>query len=94
MAEPKELAKALMGYGGDFLQSASNAAATNVSMPVDGMAWALRQADVDIPINPVMGSDWMAEKGLTRPVPYSPASILGEASSMFMPLHSAFRKVK
>ena len=85
MADPKELAAALMGHGRDFLQSASNSAASNVSAPVDGLAWALRKAGVPIPSKPFMGSDWMADKGLTRPVAHSPASVLGETASMLAP---------
>lgn len=52
----------------DFLQSASNSAASNVSAPVDGLAWLLRKAGVPVPQNPLLGSDWMAEKGLTKPL--------------------------
>ena len=32
----------------DFLQGASNAAASNVSAPVDGLAWALRKAGINV----------------------------------------------
>lgn len=84
MADPKSLGDALMGYGRDFLQSASNSAASNVSAPVDGLAWALRKAGVPIPAKPFMGSDWMADIGLTQPVPRSPSSVLGETAGMLV----------
>ena len=49
----------------DFLQGASNSAASNVSAPVDGLAWLLRKAGLPIHSNPIGGSDWMAQKGFT-----------------------------
>ena len=50
----------------DFMQGASNAAASTVSAPVDGIAWLLKKAGVPVGV-PVGGSDWMAQKGLTAP---------------------------
>lgn len=73
----------------DFLQSASNAAASNVSAPVDGLAWALRKLGAPIPANPVGGSDWMAEKGLTKPVAQSGYSLAGESMGMIAPMLAA-----
>ncbi len=70
----------------DAMQSASNSAASNVSAPVDGIAWALRKAGVPMPEKPFMGSDWMADKGLTRPVEQSAASLAGETASLLTPL--------
>lgn len=70
----------------DFLQSASNSAASNVSAPVDGLAWLLRKAGVPVPSNPLLGSDWMAEKGLTRPVAQSGASLVGETAGLLAPM--------
>lgn len=69
----------------DFLQSASNSAASNVSAPVDGIAWALRKLGAPMPDKPFMGSDWMAEKGLTRPVEQSVSSLAGETASLLAP---------
>jgi len=73
----------------DFLQSASNSAASNVSAPVDGLAWLLRKAGVPMPQNPLLGSDWMAEKGLTKPVVQSGASLMGETAGMLAPFLAA-----
>jgi len=73
----------------DFLQSASNSAASNVSAPVDGLAWLLRKAGVPMPQNPMLGSDWMAEKGLTKPVAQSGASLMGETAGMLAPFLAA-----
>lgn len=72
----------------DFLQSASNAAASNVSGPVDGIAWLLRKAG--IPVNePVGGSAWMERQGLTRPVQQSAASLAGESVGLLAPIVAA-----
>jgi len=87
----------------DFLQSASNAVASGASVPVDALAWALRKGvgffGGDAPTGktkdflrqlekPVMGSDWMQEKGFTRPIEHgTPSDILGEtAGNLLQPL--------
>ncbi len=75
----------------DFAQSASNSIASNVSAPVDGIAWALRKAGVPVPANPMGGSDWMAQKGLTAPVQQGLAQTLGEAAGMAGPMVAAAR---
>lgn len=62
----------------DLDQSVSNAIAGGVSAPVDLIAWALRKAGVPGLEKPVMGSDWMREKGLTAPVKSQGAAIVGE----------------
>lgn len=72
----------------DFLQSASNTAAGNVSAPVDGIAWLLRKAGVPVD-TPIGGSDWMAQKGLTRPVQQSGASLAGETFGLLAPMVAA-----
>ncbi len=72
----------------DFLQAASNAAASNVSGPVDGLAWLLRKAGLDVG-EPVGGSDWMKRQGLTRDVPQSGASLAGETVGLLGPLAGA-----
>jgi hypothetical protein len=75
------LAKALR----NFAQSASNTVAENVSVPVDAIAWALRKTG--IPVNkPVLGSDWMREKGLTKDVEQGGAQLAGETVGMLSPL--------
>lgn len=70
----------------EFLQGASNAAAGNVSGPVDGIAWLLRRAGLKDLIGdaPVGGSAWMEQQGLTRPA-VGTAGFLGEAAGMSAP---------
>ena len=50
----------------DFLQGASNAAASNISGPVDLFGMGLRGIGVPVPQNAFLGSQWMRERGLTR----------------------------
>ena len=73
----------------DFLQSASNSVAGNVSAPVDGLAWMLRKLGAPIPSNPVGGSDWMEQKGLTKPVKQSGYSLAGETAGLISPMLAA-----
>ena len=70
----------------DFLQSASNSAASNVSAPVDAIAWLLRKTGVPVPANPLMGSDWMAQRGFTLPVQQNASSLAGETAGMVGPM--------
>jgi len=79
----------LMGLLADGLQGASNAAASNVSMPVDALAWALRKAGVPVGDAPIGGSDWMAQKGLTRQPENRMAGLLGESIGGVAPLLAA-----
>src|SRR5574343_617118 len=63
----------------DLDQAVSNAIASGVSAPVDILAWLLRKSG--LPGNyekPVMGSDWMREKGLTKEVRPGGAQVVGE----------------
>lgn len=69
----------------DFLQSASNAAASNVSGPIDGLAWLLRKAGLPVPEDSVGSSAWMEKKGLTKPVQQGAASLLGETAGLLGP---------
>ena len=62
----------------DLDQSVSNAIAGGVSAPIDLIAWALRKAGVPGVEKPVLGSDWMREKGLTRTVQQGPGQVVGE----------------
>lgn len=73
----------------DFLQGASNSAASNVSAPVDGIAWLLRKAGLPIPQNPVGGSDWMTQQGLTRYPQNRNMGLLGEAIGGVAPMLAA-----
>jgi hypothetical protein len=70
----------------DFAQGASNSAATNLSVPVDALAWLLRKGGMNIPNNPVGGSDWMAEKGLTPQPKNKLAGLLGDVAGFAAPL--------
>ena len=73
----------------DFLQSASNAAASNVTGPVDGIAWLLRKAGIPVPDAPVGSSDWAKRHGLMRDVPQSAASVAGETVGLLSPMIAA-----
>lgn len=74
-------------------QSASNTVAGGVSSPVDMMAGGLRKTGLPIPSNPVGGSEWMGQQGLTRPVPDGMAKTAGEAIGLIAPI-GASRLVK
>lgn len=52
----------------ELLQASSNAAASGVSAPVDGLAWLMRKAGIPVGQAPVGGSAWMSSVGLTKPV--------------------------
>lgn len=88
MADQNSL-RGLLDYGRDFAQGASNSIASNVSAPVDGLAWLLRKAGVPVPSNPMGGSDWMAQQGLTREPQNRLAGLLGEAAGMTGPMLAA-----
>jgi hypothetical protein len=74
-----------------FAQGMSNAAASNVSGPVDALAWLLRKTGLPIPQNPMGGSEWMAEKGLTAAPNNRLAGLLGEGAGLSAPI-AAFAK--
>jgi hypothetical protein len=69
----------------DLGQAASNSVASNVTAPVDGIAWLLRKAGVNMP-TPVGGSDWAKNAGLLREVPESPAGVAGDTLGMIAPM--------
>src|SRR5512139_296612 len=69
----------------DFLQSASNAVAGNVTGPVDLLTLALQKAGVPVPNNAVGSSQWAREKGLLRDVEQGPARIAGETFGLLAP---------
>ena len=83
--KPNNLASLLR----DFAQGASNSVAGNVAVPVDAIAWLLRKGGVNVPPNPVMGSDWMAEKGLTREPQNKLAGLVGDMAGMVAPFAAA-----
>ena len=77
----------------DTAQSASNAIASNVSGPVDLIAAGLR--GVGLPIqNPVGGSQWMAERGLTAPVQQGVAQVIGDTIGLAGPALVAKKSVR
>lgn len=75
----------IAGYGQDFAQGASNAIASNVSAPVDGLAWLMRRAGLPVN-NPFFGSNWMAEQGLTAEPKNKLAGLLGESAGGLLPI--------
>ena len=70
----------------DFAQGASNSAASNVTAPVDALAWLLRKGGLPIPENPVGGSDWARQRGLTAEPQNKLVGLLGDAAGMAVPL--------
>lgn len=79
----------LLGFGRDTLQSASNAIAGNVSGPVDLINMGLLSLGLPMPANPVGGSRWMAERGLTREVADPYARAAGETLGLVGPMVAA-----
>jgi hypothetical protein len=73
----------------DFLQGASNSAASNVSAPIDGINWLLRKAGLPVSEKPFLGSDWMAAQGLTREPQNRNMGLLGEAIGGVLPMVAA-----
>lgn len=75
----------LFNYGLSALQGASNSAASTVSAPIDGLAWLLRKAGVNVG-TPFGGSDWMAQQGLTAQPKNALAGYVGEALGNVLPM--------
>ena len=75
----------------DFLQGASNAAASNVSGPVDLLAFALRKMGFPVPEDPVLGAKWMADRGITAQPQNKVAGMLGETAGLVAPIAAAAR---
>ena len=73
----------------DVLQGASNAAASNISGPVDILAWALRKAGVPVPADPVMGEQWMRQQGLLATPQNKYAGAAGETLGLLGPIAAA-----
>jgi hypothetical protein len=70
-------------------QAASNNIAEGISAPVDGVAWAMRQAGIPID-KPMFGTDFMREYGLTAPVEPGVSAAIGETVGLTSPM--AFTK--
>jgi hypothetical protein len=73
----------------DFLQAMSNSAASTVSGPLDLLTLGLRKAGVPVPENAMGTSAWMEQKGLTKQVPQSAASLTGETLGNISPIVAA-----
>ncbi len=69
----------------DLLQAASNEAAGAVSGPVDLLGMGLRGLGVPVPKNALLSSEWMAERGLTRPVDNGAAQVAGATVGLLSP---------
>lgn len=69
----------------DALRGASNAVASNVSAPVDAIAWGLNKAGVPVK-EPVGGSDWMKRMGLTVEPGNRAAGLVGETIGNIAPM--------
>ncbi len=67
------------------LQAMSNTAASNISAPVDGIAWLLRKAGIPVPTNALMSSEWMRERGLTAPVEQGAGQVVGDTLGLLAP---------
>ena len=78
----------LLKQSKSFAQGASNSAASTVSAPVDMLAWLLRKGGMPVD-NPVGGSDWMAQKGLTAQPERRMAGLLGEGIGGALPFVAA-----
>ena len=70
---------------GQLAQSMSNTAAGTVTAPVDALAWLLRRGGLNIQ-NPMGGSDWAAQQGLTQPVPEGMPKMAGETLGLLAPM--------
>lgn len=73
----------------DYLQAASNAAASNVSGPIDLINSGLRFAGLPMPAAPFGGSQWMQDRGLTRQVDDPYARVTGETLGLIGPMVAA-----
>jgi len=71
---------------GQLGQSMSNTIAEGATVPVDALAWLLRKGGLNIPQNPIGGSDWAAQQGLTRQVPQGAPKVAGEAFGLLAPM--------
>lgn len=74
----KQFRSDVASNAGSLAQAASNSIAGNVGVPIDALAWLLRKGGLPVPSNPVGGTDWMAQKGLTREVPEGAPKMAGE----------------
>jgi hypothetical protein len=73
----------------EVLQAASNAAAQNVSGPVDLLTLLLQKGGVPVPNNAVGSTQWMRENGLYRDVDDTASRLTGETMGIIGPIAAA-----
>lgn len=76
----------LAGYAVDAAQGASNGVTSMATAPVDGIAWLLRKAGMPMPEQPIGGSAWAANLGLTVEPKNKLAGLLGESIGGVTPM--------
>lgn len=74
---------------GSLMQGMSNSAASNISAPVDGIAWLMRKAGFPIPSNPFGGSDYLAQQGLTQEPKNHIMGLIGDGLGGAAPIAAA-----
>lgn len=82
----KQFREDLADNGLNFLKSASNAAAVNVTGPVDAIAFALRKAGIPIHDAPLGGSQWGRNAGLLMETQRNPSWLAGETLGLLSPM--------
>jgi hypothetical protein len=78
----------------DFLQSASNAVAQNVSGPIDLITLGLNKAGLNVGDAPVGSTEWLRRNGLYRDVEQSGSSLAGETFGLLAPTSIALKAPK
>jgi hypothetical protein len=81
-----ELARNAGLFTGDVLRGANNEIAGTVSGPVDLIAAGLNKIGVPVGSEPIGGSAWMAQHGLTSPVNNEAAGLLGQVVGLAAPV--------
>jgi hypothetical protein len=76
------------GKLGSLLQGASNSAASTVTAPIDALSWLLRKGGLQID-NPIGGSDWARQQGLTAEPRDQTMGTIGEALSGVVPIFAS-----
>ena len=74
---------------GDVSRGVNKAAADAVSVPVDGMSWAMRKAGIPVGAAPVASSAWMRETGLVQEPVDPRAGMAGELIGALLPALAA-----
>lgn len=74
------------GLLSDFLQGASNAAASTVTGPIDLLAMLMQKAGIPVPSNAVGSTQWAQQRGLIRQPQNRAAGLLGETAGLISPV--------